>query len=127
LGPHLATPLPWSRAKARVVTQNIKFTCGNSYPIQGKSDLTFHFPIKEVKKIKDMFYGLGLQKNQLFVGSLINQGIVAKFNVSNCFLINKQGIIVVKGARERNGLYKLEILIVANEILCVISLNIFSY
>jgi hypothetical protein len=65
-----------------------------------------------------VFYGLGLQKNLLFVGSPIDQGIVAKFNVSNCFLINKQGIIVVKGTRERNGLYKLEILIVANEILC---------
>jgi len=66
-----------------------------------------------------VFYGLGLQKNVLFVGSFIDQGIVAKFNVSSCFLINKQRIIVVRGARERNGLYKLEILIVANEILCV--------
>ncbi len=66
-----------------------------------------------------MFYGPGLQKNLLFVGSFIDQGIVAKFNVCTCFSINKQGIIVVRGARERNGLYKLEILIVANEILCV--------
>jgi hypothetical protein len=65
-----------------------------------------------------VFYGLGLQNNLLFVGSFIDQGIVAKFNVSNCFLINKQGIIVVRGAREINGLYKLEIIIVANEILC---------
>ncbi len=52
---------------------------------------------------------------------------MAKFNVSNCFLINKQGIIVFKGAKERNGLYNLEILIVTNEILCADSLSIFSY
>ncbi len=74
-----------------------------------------------------MFYGLGLQNNLLFVGSLIDQGIVAKCNISNCVLISKQGIIVVEGVRERNGLCKLEILIVAKEILCADSLNIFSY
>ncbi len=54
-----------------------------------KNDLTFHFPTKEIKKIKDVFYGLGLQNNLLFVRSFIDQGIVTKFNVSNCFLINK--------------------------------------
>jgi hypothetical protein len=67
-----------NQVQVHAKSQNIKFTRGNSYPIQGKSDLTFHFPTKEVKKIEDVFYGLGLQKNLLFVGSLIDQGIVAK-------------------------------------------------
>ncbi len=39
-----------NHVKAYVEFENIKSTCGNSHPIQGKGDVTFHFLTGEGKK-----------------------------------------------------------------------------
>ncbi len=38
-----------NHVKASVEFQNIKSACGNSHPVQGKGDLTFHSPTREVR------------------------------------------------------------------------------
>jgi hypothetical protein len=38
-------------------------------------------------------------------------------------LLNKQGVVVARGVRERNGLYKLETTIVASETCCAKNLE----
>jgi len=52
--------------KAFVQSQNIKSTCGNSHHVQEKGDVTFHFPIGEVKKIEDVLYVPDLHKKNSF-------------------------------------------------------------
>jgi hypothetical protein len=47
------------------------------------------------------------------------------FNISGCLLIDNKGTIVVKGIREKNGQYKLDIFVEVNEIVCVKSLKAF--
>ncbi len=78
-----------NHVKAFVESQNIKFACGNSHPVQGKGDVIFYFMIGEVKKIEDILYVLGLHKKILFIGSLTHKGLIAIFYVGECFLFNK--------------------------------------
>jgi hypothetical protein len=59
----------------------------------------------------------------IYVGSLIDKGLIAIFYVNECLLFNKQGVVVARGVRERNGLYKLETTIVASETCCAKSLE----
>jgi hypothetical protein len=88
-----------------------------------KGDVTFQFPIGEVKKIEDVFYILNLHKFFIFVGSLIDKDLIAIFNVSECLLLNKQGVVVIKGVKKINGLYKLETTIEESETCCAKNLQ----
>ncbi len=108
-----------NHVKAFIKSQNIKSECGNSHHFQGKGDVTFHFQIGEVKNIKDVFYVFDLHNLFIFVKSLTDKGLIAIFNINECLLLNKQGVVVARRMRERNGLYKLETTIVASETCCV--------
>ncbi len=66
---------------------------------------------------------LAYTKKMLFIGSLTDKGLIAIFYVGECLLFNKQGVTVVRGVRERNGLYKLETTIVASETCCAKNLE----
>jgi hypothetical protein len=59
----------------------------------------------------------------IYVGNLIDKGLIAIFYVGECLLFNKQGVTVVRGVRERNGLYKLETTTVASETCCAKNLE----
>jgi hypothetical protein len=101
--------------KAFVESQNIKSACRNSHLVQGKGDVSFHFLTREILKIKDFLYIAGLHKKLLSIGSLIDKGLIAIFNVIECLMFNNQGIVVARGVGKRIGLYKLETTILANE------------
>jgi hypothetical protein len=90
-----------NHVKAFVKSQNIKPACGNFHRVQGKGDVTFRFSIGEVKKIEHVLYVLDLHKNFLFVGSLTDKGLITIFNVSESLLLNKQGVVVARGVREK--------------------------
>jgi hypothetical protein len=52
--------------KPSIEFQNIESACGNSHPSQGKGDVIFHYLIREIKMIEDVFYVPG-QRNFIYL------------------------------------------------------------
>ena len=82
---------------------------GESHQITGKGSVHFTFPSGEIKKVDEILYVPGFNKNLLSIGSLTDRGIVACFDDKKCILYsrgNKQ--IIAEGLRNKqNGLYHL--------------------
>ncbi len=64
----------------------------------------------ETKKVSDVLYVLGINKNLLFVGAIISKGCVVIFGSQKCWIITTSfpSKLIIEGERDKsNGLYKL--------------------
>jgi hypothetical protein len=89
---------------------NVKTTNGQTHVVHGQGDISFHFPNGEITQINNVLYVLGLTKNLLSIGTMINVRFVTVFDFQRCLLFTKgsSSKIVAKGARDQiSSLYKL--------------------
>jgi hypothetical protein len=63
----------------------------------------------ETKKVNDVFYVPGINKNLLSMGAIINKGCVVIFGSQKCWIvISLPSKLIIEGERDKfNGLYKL--------------------
>jgi hypothetical protein len=80
--------------------------------VHGKGKINIASTFGKIKIIIDFFNVLGLTKNLLSIGMIINKGNNVIFYFHKCLVIHNDDpyIIVAKGVRDpKNRLYKLEV------------------
>jgi hypothetical protein len=70
----------------------------------------------EIKTIENVLYVLRMKKSLLLIVSIANRGYYVVFYDKRCFIINKhfQKVVVVGVQNEKNGLYRLDMIIIPN-------------
>lgn len=92
-----------------LVKGNISTAKGQAHPIAGKGTIKFQLSDGSIKKVSNVLYVLGIQKNLLSVGSLTGSGYIACFDKSRCLLFTKNSkTSIAEGIKnQKNGLYQL--------------------
>jgi hypothetical protein len=95
-----------------VKIQNVKFVGGQIHGAYGKGKVKLLFSFGKINTIVDVLYVLGLMKNLLSIGMIVDKGNIVIIDFNKCLVVNNQNpnSIVVRGVRDpKNGLHKLEV------------------
>jgi hypothetical protein len=87
----------------------IKSVGRHCHSITKKSSILFNHDSK-IKQVENVFFVLGVSKNILFVGSIIDKGCYILFSAKKCWVLNSRNSakMLAEGYQDQtNGLYKL--------------------
>jgi hypothetical protein len=102
--------------KKFILPASVHIINGQSHFMMGINNVHVETSLGVIKTIENVLFVLRLRKSLLLIGSIANQGYYVVLDDKICFNINKHfhKVVVVRVQNGKNGLYKLDIIIIFN-------------